>query len=89
MDRYLTELSLLEFNLDADELVKFSGLMSCNDEIPHNSVLQKELAKRNITFSYEMDNSDSTRKWLASLVSGLLTFRVSPTPHQSVILDLR
>lgn len=69
LDRYLAELSHLEFNLDADELAEFSReLMACNDEMQRSSVLQVELTKRNIDLPYEMGNSDSTRKWLASLV---------------------
>jgi hypothetical protein len=69
LDRYLTELSHLEFNLDAHELAEFSReLMACNDEIQRSSVLQVELVKRNIELPYEMGNSDSTRNWLASLV---------------------
>jgi hypothetical protein len=69
LDQYLTELSRLEFNLDADELAEFSrDLMFCNDEMQRTSVLQKEIAKRNIELPYEMGNADSTRSWLASLV---------------------
>ncbi len=69
LDRYLTELSQLEFNLDADELEEFSlTLMACNDELQRSMVLRAEVAKRNISLPFEMGNSASTRKWLASLV---------------------
>lgn len=69
LDRYLTELSKLEFNLDADELEAFSlTLMACNDELQRGMVLKAEVAKRNIELPFEMGNSASTRDWLASLV---------------------
>lgn len=69
LDRYLTELSKLEFNLDAYELEAFSlTLMACNDELQRGMVLKAEVAKRNIELPFEMGNSASTRDWLASLV---------------------
>lgn len=69
LDRYLTELSRLEFNLDADELEGFSQeLMACNDEMQRSAILQKKVAKRNIKLPYEMGNSASTREWLASWI---------------------
>lgn len=69
LDRYVTELSQLEFNLDADELEEFSlTLVACNDELQRSRVLKAEVAKRNIELPFEMGNSASTRKWLASLV---------------------
>lgn len=69
LDRYLTELSRLEFNLDAYELEAFSlTLMACNDELQRGMVLKAEVAKRNIELPFEMGNSASTRDWLASLV---------------------
>jgi len=68
LDRYLIELSRLEFNLDPDELEKFSHeLTACNDEIQRGMLLKEEVAKRGIELPYEMGNSASTRKWLASL----------------------
>jgi hypothetical protein len=69
LDRYLTELGKLEFNLDADELEAFSlTLIACNDELQRGMVLKAEVAKRNIELPFEMGNSASTRDWLASLV---------------------
>ncbi|MEA3250580.1 MAG: hypothetical protein U9Q35_03215 [Pseudomonadota bacterium] len=69
LDRYLAELSRLEFNLDASELEEFSqALTSCNDEIQRSTLLHNKLAKRNIELPYEMGNSASTREWLASWV---------------------
>lgn len=69
LDRYLIELSRIEFNLDADELVEFSQqLANCNDELQRGLLLKEEVTKRGIELPYEMGNSTSTRKWLSSLV---------------------
>lgn len=69
LDRYLMELSRLEFNLDTDELEGFSqNLTTCNDEMQRSMLLKGEVTKRGIELPYEMGNSASTRKWLASLV---------------------
>lgn len=68
LDRYLTELSLLEFNLDVAELEAFGlTLTACNDELQRSRVLQEEVAKRDIELPFEAGNSASTRQWLASL----------------------
>jgi hypothetical protein len=68
LDRYLIELGRIEFNLDADELEVFSHeLAACNDEIQRSMLLKEEVAKRGIELPFEMGNSASTRKWLASL----------------------
>ncbi len=69
LDRYLTELGRIELNLDADELADFAQqLASCNDELQRGLLLKEEVARRGIELPYEMGNSASTRKWLASLV---------------------
>lgn len=68
LDRYLTELARLEFNMDPEELAGFSrNLAACNDEIQRSLVLKDEIAKRGIELPYEMGKAASTRKWLASL----------------------
>lgn len=68
LDRYLLELSRLEFNLDSEELAAFSReLASCNDEIQRGHLLKDQIVKRNIELPYEIDNTVSTRKWLSSL----------------------
>lgn len=68
LDRYLTELGCIEFNLDADELVDFSrALSACNNEMERGIILKDQIAKRGIELPYEMGNSTSTRNWLASL----------------------
>lgn len=69
LDRYLLELSLLEFNLDVDELQAFAQeLEACNDEIRRSTILQQAVAARGIELPFEMGNAASTRNWLASLV---------------------
>jgi hypothetical protein len=69
LDRYLTELGRIEFNLNADELVDFSReLSACNNEMERGLILKNQITKRGIELPYEMGNSASTRNWLASLV---------------------
>lgn len=69
LDRYLAELSRLEFNLDVDELQAFSlELQSCNDELQRSVVLQQEVQARGIELPFEIGNAASTRNWLTSLV---------------------
>lgn len=68
LDRYLTELARLDFNMDTDALAEFSReLAACNDEMQRSLVLKDEIAKRGIELPYEMGNAASTRKWLVSL----------------------
>ncbi|KDB52851.1 hypothetical protein X805_15850 [Sphaerotilus natans subsp. natans DSM 6575] len=69
LDRYLLELSRLDFNLNTAELKSFTDeLDSVNDEIQRGKLLKKTIEARGIELPFEMGNSASTRKWLASLV---------------------
>lgn len=69
LDRYLLELSRLEFNLDVEELQAFTQeLEECNDEIRRSAILHNAVAARGIELPFEMGNAASTRNWLASLV---------------------
>ena len=69
LDRYLAELSQLEFNLDVEELQTFTlELQSCNDELERSVVLQQQVLARGIELPFEMGNAASTRNWLASKV---------------------
>ena len=69
LDRYLLELSRLEFNLDVEDLQAFTQeLEACNDEIQHSAILQQAVEARGIELPFKVGNSDSTRSWLASLV---------------------
>ncbi|WJJ93615.1 hypothetical protein [Neopusillimonas aromaticivorans] len=69
LDRYLTELGRIEFNLDADELAEFAQqLASCNDELQRGLLLKDEISNRGVELPFEMGDRASTRKWLTSLV---------------------
>ncbi len=69
LDRYLAELTQLEFNLDVEELQTFTlELQSCNDELERSVVLQQQVLARGIELPFEMGNAASTRNWLASKV---------------------
>ncbi|MGI1987845.1 hypothetical protein [Shewanella glacialipiscicola] len=68
LDRYLLELSKLEFNLDTSEILSFSEqLQACNNEVLKSSLISEEVKKRNIDLPFEMGNKSSTKQWLTSL----------------------
>lgn len=70
LDRYLLELSKIEFNLNPQEIEEFSdSLLLVNDEIRRNIILTEEVNRRNIELPFEMGNTKSTRAWLTSLQS--------------------
>lgn len=69
LDRYLIELSQIEFNLDPGELQTFTQeLEACNDELQRTVMLKQEVEVRGIVLPFEMDNVASTRNWLTSLL---------------------
>lgn len=69
LDRYLLELSRLEFNLDVDELQTFTQeLEACNDEIQRSVILRQTVEACGIELPFEVGNANSTRTWLASLI---------------------
>lgn len=69
LDRYLIELSQIEFNLDPGELQTFRlELEACNDELQRTVMLKQEVEVRGIVLPFEMDNVASTRNWLTSLL---------------------
>ena len=68
VDRYLIELSRLEFNLLPEELTRFtSSLESIGCEHERSLMLAEEVSKREIELPFEPNNLDSTRAWLMSL----------------------
>ena len=68
LDRYLVELSALEFNLNPIEMSKFTdSLVSLNCEFEKGILLNQEITKRDIDLPFEPSNLDSTRNWLSSL----------------------
>ncbi|QUN06912.1 hypothetical protein KDN34_05560 [Shewanella yunxiaonensis] len=69
LDRYLLELSKLEFNLDPSEIISFSNQLSaCNEEVLKSSLIAEEIKKRNIALPFAIGNTASTKQWLDSLV---------------------
>lgn len=68
LDRYLIELSRIEFNFSPEELTRFaSSLESISCEHERSLMLSKEISKREIELPFESNNLDSTRAWLMSL----------------------
>lgn len=68
LDRYLVELSKLEFNMDPVELKEFTdSLLQANDEYQRSMVLATEINRRNISLPFETGNVGETRNWLKKL----------------------
>lgn len=69
LDRYLTEFSRIEFNLDLAELDEFvNQLNHCHHETLKNALLRHEVTRNELELPFEMGNTQSTRRWLKSLV---------------------
>ncbi|MCF5910105.1 hypothetical protein [Aeromonas veronii] len=68
LDRYLLELSALEFAIDSSQLARFTlHLNAVNSEIKRGLLLQAEVERRNITLPFEAGNIRSVRSWLQNL----------------------
>ncbi|WP_439213356.1 cobalamin adenosyltransferase [Duffyella gerundensis] len=68
LDRFIFELSSLEFAMNTSELALFSlQLGALNSEVERGLLLRDEAAQRNITLPFEAGNTDSVRSWLNSL----------------------
>lgn len=68
LDRYLLELSALEFAIDTSALSRFSlHLNAVNSEIERGLLLRAEVERRNITLPFEAGNTRSVRSWLSKL----------------------
>ncbi|MGB6293870.1 MAG: ATPase [Vibrio anguillarum] len=68
LDRYLLELSKVEFNLSSEELSIFTNsLESISCEHEKGILLSNEIRKREIELPFESNNLNSTRAWLMSL----------------------
>ncbi|MDO4434209.1 MAG: hypothetical protein Q4B82_06485 [Alysiella sp.] len=68
LDRYLLELSKIEFNLNPNELAIFADqLKAMNNECAHGRLLAAEMQKRNLDKPFEPCNPNSTRAWLRGL----------------------
>lgn len=65
LDRYLLELSRLEFNMGVEELRAFTQeLKACNDEIQRSATLQQTVEARGTELPFEVGKATSTRNWL-------------------------
>lgn len=68
LDRYIFELTQLEFGLDLNELSQFaSQLERKSSEFEKNLVLKQEVEKQGIVLPFETGNQDSTTNWLLGL----------------------
>lgn len=65
LDRYLTELSKIEFNLNPMELKTFADqLLATNSELERSIILKEEIIRRNIEIPFESGNIASVRDFL-------------------------
>jgi hypothetical protein len=68
LDRYLMELSKLEFNLNTDELSRFStSLSQTNNELERKVLLIQEIEKRGIDLGYDPKQTDGFKHHLVQI----------------------
>lgn len=68
LDRYLLELSKVEFNLDTKELESFAiALSDANSEYERGIAITAEVDRRNIDLPFKSGDKKSVRKWLSDL----------------------
>ncbi|WP_107878641.1 hypothetical protein [Neisseria animaloris] len=68
LDRYLVELSKIEFNMNALEFGQFAdALVVTNDEFQRSVILNAEILRRNIKLPFEAGDTESVRGWLGTL----------------------
>ncbi|HCV3152134.1 TPA: hypothetical protein OV546_003302 [Acinetobacter baumannii] len=68
LDRYVLELTQLEFGIDINQLSIFArNLSSATDEMERNIILKQEIEKQSIKLPLEMGNVESTQNWLLGL----------------------
>jgi hypothetical protein len=68
LDRYLIELSKLEFNLNTDELSRFStSLSQTNNELERKVLLIQEIEKRGINLDYDPKQTDGFKHHLVQI----------------------
>ncbi|WP_335967957.1 DNA repair protein [Acinetobacter bereziniae] len=69
LDRYILELTQLEFGIDVNELGVFARELSLTiDELERNIILKQEVEKQSIQLPFEMGNVESSQNWLLGLV---------------------
>lgn len=70
LDRYLLKWAKIEFNLDPNEIRVFAdSLESCNSELERTLILKQEVSRRKLDLPFELDDVQSGRDWLASLIA--------------------
>jgi hypothetical protein len=68
LDRYLLELSALEFAIDTSAFSHFTRHLNVvNSEIERGLLLRAEVERRNIDLPFEAGNTRSVRSWLSKL----------------------
>ncbi|ASM30678.1 cobalamin adenosyltransferase [Serratia marcescens] len=68
LDRYLLDLSALEFAIDTSALSHFTRHLNVvNSEIERGLLLRTEIERRNIELPFEGGNTRSVRSWLSKL----------------------
>lgn len=68
LDRFILELTSLEFAMNTSELASFSlqlGALNC--EVERGLLLRDEVERRNISLPFKAGDTDSVRSWLDSL----------------------
>jgi predicted SnoaL-like aldol condensation-catalyzing enzyme len=69
LDRYILELTQLEFAIDVVELDSFAiNLKQANSELERHIILKQRIDQQNIKLPFEMGNEDSTKSWLLSKI---------------------
>ena len=68
LDRYILELTQLEFAIDVVELESFAkNLKQANGELERQVILKQRIEQQNIKLPFEMGNEESVMDWLSEL----------------------
>lgn len=68
LDRYVLELTQLEFAINIEEMQIFANqLKQSSNEFERNILLKQQIEKQEIKLPFEMGNNDSTKNWLLGL----------------------
>ncbi|WP_116791497.1 hypothetical protein [Achromobacter dolens] len=68
LDEYLTEIARIDLNIDTDGLELFAAdLGAAQTEAARGVIIARAVEKEGISLPFEMGNTASTRRWLASL----------------------
>lgn len=68
LDKYVLELTRLEFGIDVNNISKFSQELTwANNEIERSIVIKKEIEQQDISLPFTIGDKESTRDWLLGL----------------------